>query len=289
MANLTTILAATDFSDASNAALAQAVRLAKETGATLHVLHTASSSAADELAAFFPGMQDDGFTEFLDALRDRITAQLAESGAPESTVVTVRTGNAFRAIAESIEEHNPDLLVIGSTGVSGRRLGTIGGKCIRKAACDVLLIPSESGTTFSHITACVDFSKLSPAVLRRAAEFAAFDSATLVALYAREQVDTSIFIHGPSQDLIDTLPRVIEKQFENELRPHAGDTPVTFAMTTCESYSDGIVRFAEESKSDLVVTGTTGRTGLAYMLLGTTAEKVIREVGCAVLAVKPAK
>ena len=60
-------------------------------------------------------------------------------------------------------------------------------------------------------------------------------------------------------------------------------------MTVCRSYSEGIVRHAADSGTSLVALGTTGRSGIAYLLLGTTAEKVIREVGCAVLAVKPRK
>lgn len=287
MAHPSPILAATDFSDASDAAIAQATRLADATGAPLHVLHTASSSTAEELASFFPRTKEFGLTEQLDALRDRIDAQLKAAGAPESARVHVNTGNPFRAIAAAIEEFSPDLLVIGSTGVSGRRLGTIGGNCVRKAACDVLLVPAGFDRAFGHITACVDFSELSPAVIRNAAAFAARDDAELVALYAHERVDHSVFSRGPSQELIDMLPGVITARFDEELRQHAGGVPVTFTMTTCRSYSDGIIHFAEESEADLVVTGTTGRSGFAYMLLGTTAEKVIREVGCAVLAVKP--
>lgn len=289
MAHLTSILAATDFSDAATTAIAQAARLANATGAQLHVLHTASSGAADELAAFFPDTQEYGFTDFLDALRERIAAQLKAAGAPETARIHVNTGNAFRAIVAAIEEFRPDLLVIGSTGVSGRRLGTIGGKCVRKVACDVLLIPAESVGPFMHITACIDFSDLSPVVLQRAAALSGIDNASLVALYANERVDSSIYIKGPSLEQINALPGIIAARFDNELRHHTGDLPVTLNVTTCDSYSTGIVRFAEDTKTDLVVTGTTGRSRIAYMLLGTTAEKVIREVGCAVLAVKPTK
>jgi len=287
MAHTAPILAATDFSDASDAAIAQAARLANATGAPLHVLHTSSNSTVEQLAAFFPRTKDYGHTEQVEALRDRIGEQLKAAGAPEAAQVHIHSGNPFRAIADAIKEFSPGLLVIGSTGESGRRLGTIGGRCVRHADCDVLLIPAGFDRAFAHITACVDFSDLSPSVIRNAAEFAARDNASLVALYAHERVDQTVFVKGPSLELIDMLPGVIAARFDDELRPHAGDVPITFTMTMCGSFSDGIIRFAEESKTDLVVTGTTGRSGFAYMLLGTTAEKVIREVGCPVLAVKP--
>jgi len=48
-----------------------------------------------------------------------------------------------------------------------------------------------------------------------------------------------------------------------------------------------IVRHAKEMNADLVVIGTHGRTGLAHVLLGSTAEKVVRKAHCPVLTVRP--
>ena len=50
--------------------------------------------------------------------------------------------------------------------------------------------------------------------------------------------------------------------------------------------SDGIVQFIESSETDLVVVGTRGRTGMRAVLLGTVAERIVRESPCSVLAVK---
>jgi nucleotide-binding universal stress UspA family protein len=47
-----------------------------------------------------------------------------------------------------------------------------------------------------------------------------------------------------------------------------------------------IVRVARETKCDLIVIGTHGRTGLARLVMGSTAEAVIRRAPCSVLAVK---
>ena len=47
-----------------------------------------------------------------------------------------------------------------------------------------------------------------------------------------------------------------------------------------------IVRTAKERDVDLIVMGTHGRTGLAHMLIGSTAEKVVRMAPCPVLTVK---
>jgi nucleotide-binding universal stress UspA family protein len=48
----------------------------------------------------------------------------------------------------------------------------------------------------------------------------------------------------------------------------------------------GIRRAAQESKCDLIVMGTHGRTGLGRLLMGSVAEQVVRTSSCPVLTVK---
>lgn len=47
-----------------------------------------------------------------------------------------------------------------------------------------------------------------------------------------------------------------------------------------------IVRYAQDMNMDLIVMGTHGRTGLERMLMGSVAEKVMRDATCSVLVVK---
>lgn len=47
-----------------------------------------------------------------------------------------------------------------------------------------------------------------------------------------------------------------------------------------------IVEAAAESKADLIVMGTAGRTGLAHVVMGSVAERVVRTAPCAVLTVR---
>jgi nucleotide-binding universal stress UspA family protein len=47
-----------------------------------------------------------------------------------------------------------------------------------------------------------------------------------------------------------------------------------------------IVRFAQETNIDLILLGTHGHSGLAHVLLGSTAEKVVRKAPCPVLTVR---
>src|SRR5579862_4439388 len=47
-----------------------------------------------------------------------------------------------------------------------------------------------------------------------------------------------------------------------------------------------IVRFGRDADMDLIVMGTHGRTGLERLLLGSVAERVMKEASCSVLVVK---
>ena len=47
-----------------------------------------------------------------------------------------------------------------------------------------------------------------------------------------------------------------------------------------------IIHAARTEAADLIVLGTHGRTGLAHVLLGSVAERVVQKAGCAVLTVR---
>jgi len=49
-----------------------------------------------------------------------------------------------------------------------------------------------------------------------------------------------------------------------------------------------IIRTAKETKADMIVIGTHGRTGMDHVLFGSTAEKVVRKAPCPVLTVRMA-
>jgi universal stress protein A len=48
-----------------------------------------------------------------------------------------------------------------------------------------------------------------------------------------------------------------------------------------------IDKYAAEQNVDIIVLGTHGRSGLTHLLLGSTAEKVVRKAPCPVLTVHP--
>ena len=50
---------------------------------------------------------------------------------------------------------------------------------------------------------------------------------------------------------------------------------------------DIVIEVARERKASIIVMGSRGRTGLPHLLMGSVAEKVVRDAPCPVFMVKP--
>jgi universal stress protein A len=79
------------------------------------------------------------------------------------------------------------------------------------------------------------------------------------------------------------------EQALDKIPPDAGSSGVrTIRATRMGNAFVEIVDYANEKNIDLIVVGTHGRGGLAHMLLGSVAEKVVRKSPCPVHTVRPA-
>ncbi len=71
-----------------------------------------------------------------------------------------------------------------------------------------------------------------------------------------------------------------------ELKARAADRGILVETKIATGIpSEEVLAAATDEEPDLVVVGTRGRTGLAHVLLGSTAERIIRAAPCPVLAV----
>lgn len=79
---------------------------------------------------------------------------------------------------------------------------------------------------------------------------------------------------------------MIEKRL-NEIRQTMipADLGVDIAIRHTFTF-DGILEVARENQADLIVVTTHGRTGLTHLLLGSTAENIVRRAPCPVLVVR---
>jgi nucleotide-binding universal stress UspA family protein len=70
-----------------------------------------------------------------------------------------------------------------------------------------------------------------------------------------------------------------------QIRPTNPEIPVRHVLLSGDP-AEEIVRYGRDTGMDLIVMGTHGRTGLERLLLGSVAERVLRDASCSVLVVK---
>jgi universal stress protein A len=137
---ITRILVPTDFSRPSELALKYAHDLAKQFGASLHLLHVVNRPLlAEGLAAeaFISSAQEIGS----DMVREA-EARLRKL-VPEAASADVVFGYAAKAIVECASQLGVDLIVIGShgrTGIAHLMLGSVAEAVVRTAPCPVLTV-----------------------------------------------------------------------------------------------------------------------------------------------------
>ncbi len=140
------IVVGTDGSQDSLVAVRQAAELAASTGATLHV--ACSAHVAAELASMTmdPVLLPDDFDEqALAAAQNAVDQATGAAGALGSSLAVqghVLRGEAASALMALCDEVDADLLVVGSTGMTGAArflLGSVTNRCAHHAHCSVLI------------------------------------------------------------------------------------------------------------------------------------------------------
>jgi universal stress protein A len=136
----------------------------------------------------------------------------------------------------------------------------------------------------------IDFSELSKKAMQYALTFARQFNAEILLLHIIEFAP--LVAPSPPLPIIQdettraTLHENAAKQLA-ELRNETGSQgSVKASVRDGVSAHAEIVKAAAEGNFDLIILGTQGRTGLAHLLIGSTAEKVVRHAPCPVLVVR---
>lgn len=125
-----------------------------------------------------------------------------------------------------------------------------------------------------HIVYPTDFSSYSTQ--------AYFYAAGLAEKYGAEL--TVVFVHNATSDEADRGPDYWKAQLD-QVVPHNDKVTVRHAFLTGDAATE-IVKFAADRRADVIVIGTHGRTGLDRLMMGSVAERVVRDAPCSVLVVK---
>ena len=141
---------------------------------------------------------------------------------------------------------------------------------------------------FTHILVPMDFSPASEAALIRAKQLAERFGARLSLLHvvtdpkARGTWASEIYVPAIPEvrdHLLDAARQRLTDALTDEERARI---QVTVAARV-GAVADVILDAARTHAIDLIVMGTHGRRGLAHLVMGSIAERVVRESACAVL------
>ncbi len=137
--------------------------------------------------------------------------------------------------------------------------------------------------TIRKILAPSDFSTHSGCAFRLARSLARDYGARLIVLHV---VSPPVVVYGEGALPLEPpgFREQLRKQLVQMLAEEAG-VEMDYRLVDGDAATE-ILRAAEESKCDLIVMGTHGRTGLHRLLMGSVAEQVLRAASCPVLTVK---
>lgn len=261
------IIVPVDFSEHSEFALEAAAGLAQKFKSEIIVLHmlelsnaviSSSTEALSQEAVFYLKLAEQKFEAFLDKpyLHDIKLTPI------------VKHFKVWKEVNDVANEHNANLIVMGSQGTSGIKEVLIGSnteKVVRHADIPVLVI--------KHNPILLDFEN---AVF--ACDFS--DEAIAPYLKARTTFDKigakmfMVYVNSPDGNFRSTPE--IDKRIANFLKKADGDLKNLENVNVVCDYSieKGILNFANVIGADLVAVATHGRKGLSHFFEGSVSEDI---------------
>lgn len=304
MTGITRILVPTDFSATSNAAFGYAKALAERFDASLHLVHafedpfTTAAFAAEMYAPLPTTLRDTLVIDIEQRLAERLPA---EDRARFRGTAEIVTGPTAKAIVEYSQSLGSDLIVMGTHGRGGMShllLGSVAERVVRTARCPVLTV-REPGEPIKRILVPTDFSDTADAALTYARLLAARYGASLQLLHV---LDDPFVTEGLAAEAYMTEAPVLRSALLREAQNRLAQRVVPLRRGGEFEGSPGVTRvdaevlfghgaktiaeYALDRGANLIVMGTHGRTGVAHLLLGSVAERLVRHAPCPVLTVR---
>ncbi len=288
MLSIDRILWPTDLSQGAEWALPHAAALAGWHDAALHVLH----------------VREDGSSVREDAplSREALKKGIEATGAPPQSFSLdgldlrqkqTEADAPGEAIASYVDQHEVDLVVMGTHGRRGLQrllIGSVTEEVLRTVPCPVLTVrggeDQSSAWNVRNVLAPVDFSDASLQALKHTKELALTYGAQISLLHAVEEV---MYPSAYGLEMADVPgPEVVDRVEEN-LADLARDE-IGYEHVVVDSaigYAPScILDHAEANDVDLIVIATHGRSGLERLLLGSVTERIVRRAPVPVFVVK---
>ena len=290
------IVVGIDFSDASVAALKQALRLARFEEGKVHAVQVVDREHLEDQVR----LHGVAVEQAVDRIHAHLIRHLALHGGADGVEAHVVLGSPASGLEDVAHRSAADLVVLGSRGWDHHQVGSVGAvasKCVRRSSRPVLLVRRFHEGPFHRIVACTDYSPAASLAVSRAMHLASKEGARLDVVHVdfpswMQPVHVQYDLQStPDPDYQDQYRAALRSRLERHVEALGLPEGLDCRCHVMEDMrpADGIIRFLNQEEADLVVLGTSGRGGLSAFLLGTTAERLLHRSQCSVLTVKPPK
>jgi len=261
------IIVPIDFSEYSENALETAAALARKYDAEILALHmlelsnallTSTTDQNDVEAIFYWKLAEKKFETFLD--KDYLKEL--------KVTPIVKHFKVFSEVNEVAQEHDADLIVMGSHGVSGLKEVLVGSnteKVVRHSEIPVLVVKHNPILTdFESVVFACDFS-----------EDAIKPYMNANAMFSKIGTKVHLlYVNIPDAGFRNSAE--MEKKVAEFLKLADGNLEKMKNVTYVSDYSieEGILNFSNLVGADLIAIATHGRTGLSHFFEGSISEDV---------------
>jgi universal stress protein E len=290
-------LAGVELTPPNAEALRRAIWLAAHTRGTLTIFSVLDLSAhAQALLEQDPHHDPAALDRAVAELLERFVEQARAEGVQARLKLSV--GQPWQEICREVCAEKQDLVVVGTRdlGAAGRVLyGSTAMKLLRNCPCPVWVTRPDPNWDDLNILVPSDLSDVSLEALRIAVNGGQLVDTRIHLLHALEgQVAPPNWFGSVQKRMVadylvglrsDTEKKLNEQLLLTDYRT----TKYGVQIHIVEGPADeAILKAIDDYQIDLVVMGTSARSGLTGWVIGNTAERLISHMKCSVIAVKPA-
>lgn len=272
------ILVAVDFEPASEKAVEAALELGNRFLSEIILLHVIPGDFPEDAEKYLNGQVRDRFS----ALTNRV-----RTDGVKTVRLRIEKGIPFERIIEVAEKEECNLVVAGAGNHHGPnqfKLGTTVEKLLFKNQVPVFVVHQEGLRAVNKIMFPVDFSESSKRALMNAIFLANRFGAELTILHVFVPLrfySYRITVNETQEN--QKMKTIRQEEFNAFLEPFHLNRNLVRIMMKEGDPEQVIVEEIRKQETALLVMGTTGKTGLSRILLGSVTEKVTREVPCSFL------
>ncbi|MCL4849509.1 MAG: universal stress protein [Acidobacteria bacterium] len=290
------ILVDIDATVPTHPALERAIRLARRSGARLTItdILTIPAYARRSLPAELEEEVISGRRQQLTRIADAVTGVRTEA--------KLLIGRPGTVLVQEVLRSNHDLLMRShardTTSIGPRPFGAVDMELLRRCPCPVFLVRHGHVDPHPQIVAAVNASTeeaaeraLNVKIVELALLIAEHEGGVPILLQAWTPfAELLVRSHGADADVAAYVEDVRQRTAADlrQLAQSFGDRLVGVQLVHRRGEPEAAIsEFVVGHGVDLVVMGTVARGGIAGLLIGNTTERVLRQLPCSVLAVKP--